>query len=58
MGNPLHILNDQYLVIRQINLLLNNEKREEALKLANRGMRETPGLALADQALLTQIAAP
>jgi uncharacterized protein (TIGR03790 family) len=47
MGNPLHILNDQYLVIRQINLLLNNEKREEALKLANRGMRETPGLALA-----------
>jgi tetratricopeptide (TPR) repeat protein len=47
IGNPLHILSDQYVVLRRINLLLAAGETGEALRVANRGMRETPGPALA-----------
>jgi uncharacterized protein (TIGR03790 family) len=47
IGNPLHILSDQYVVLRRIKLLMAAGQSGEALKLANRGMRETPGPALA-----------
>jgi uncharacterized protein (TIGR03790 family) len=47
IGDPLQILQDQYVVMRQIRLLLNQGKSEEAMALAERGMRDTPGAALA-----------
>jgi hypothetical protein len=47
IGNPLNILADQYLVLRRINLLEAAGNPEEALRTANRGMREAPGPALA-----------
>lgn len=47
IGHPLHILSDQYVVLRRINLLEAAGQTQEAMRLANRGMRETPGPALA-----------
>jgi uncharacterized protein (TIGR03790 family) len=47
VGDPLSILEDQYVVIRQINLLVADGQFKDAKKLASRGMRDTPGPALA-----------
>jgi uncharacterized protein (TIGR03790 family) len=47
IGHPLHILSDQYVVMRRINLMEAAGRKEEALRLSNLGMRETPGPALA-----------
>ena len=47
IGDPRHILDDQYVVIRQTNLLVRGGELEEARQLAARGMREVPGPALA-----------
>jgi uncharacterized protein (TIGR03790 family) len=47
VGDPLRILEDQYVILRQIRLLEQQGKADEALALADRGMRETPGPALA-----------
>ena len=47
IGDPLKILEDQYVVMRKIRKLLADGEPLEALKWADRGMRETPGPALA-----------
>lgn len=47
LGDPLTILSDQYVVIRQIRQLEKAGRIEDALKAAARGMREAPGPALA-----------
>jgi uncharacterized protein (TIGR03790 family) len=47
IGDPLNILEDQYVVMRQVRMLQAQEKPEAAMALAERGMRETPGPALA-----------
>jgi len=46
IDNPLEILANQYAVIRRVNLLAAGGEMEEALRIAARGMRETPGPAL------------
>ncbi|MGC9450614.1 MAG: TIGR03790 family protein [Oceanipulchritudo sp.] len=46
VGNPLNILKDQYVIGRKINLLVREGQVKEATRLANKGMRETPGPAL------------
>jgi uncharacterized protein (TIGR03790 family) len=47
LGDPLQILEDQYVVCRQIRLLVKSGMDKEARELADRAMRETPGPALA-----------
>ncbi|MEX0330270.1 MAG: TIGR03790 family protein [Puniceicoccaceae bacterium] len=47
IGDPLKILEDQYVVIRKIRQLLAEDQTIEALNLADKGMRETPGPAMA-----------
>ncbi|MEX0325703.1 MAG: TIGR03790 family protein [Puniceicoccaceae bacterium] len=47
IGDPLKILEDQYVVIRKIRQLLAADQTIEALTLADKGMRETPGPAMA-----------
>ncbi len=47
IGDPSQILEDQYVIMRKIHQLEAGEKASEALELATRGMRETPGPALA-----------
>jgi uncharacterized protein (TIGR03790 family) len=46
-GDPTRILEDQYVIMRKIHQLESEGKAEVALELANRGMLETPGPALA-----------
>jgi uncharacterized protein (TIGR03790 family) len=46
-GNPLNILNDQYVVLRQLRRLEAAGDTAAALRTANRGMRDAPGPALA-----------
>lgn len=47
LGNPANILEDQYVLMRKINLLKQEGKSKEALELAEKGMLEVPGPALA-----------
>lgn len=47
IGDPSQVLLDQYVIMRQIHLLEEQEKHSEAKELAARAMRETPGPALA-----------
>jgi uncharacterized protein (TIGR03790 family) len=47
IGDPLSILQDQYVMIRQANLLEQSGNGEEARKSISRGMMKTPGPALA-----------
>jgi len=49
IGDPARILEDQYVVMRQVNLLRSSGHSAEAEELANRGMVKTPGPALALQ---------
>lgn len=46
IDDPMEILSNQYAVMRRINLLRAEGKREDALRIAARGMRHTPGPAL------------
>jgi uncharacterized protein (TIGR03790 family) len=46
IGHPARILEDQYVVIRKILQLQGAGNDQEALRLANKAMRETPGPAL------------
>jgi len=46
IGNPLEVLSNQYAVIRRMNLLKREGTTGEALRVAARGMRTTPGPAL------------
>lgn len=46
VGNPTQILADQYVVLRQVNLLTADGKAEEAIQAAARGMLSSPGPAL------------
>ena len=46
VGHPARILEDQYVVSRKIHLLQQAGQVEEAIRLANRAMRETPGPSL------------
>lgn len=46
VGDPRKILEDQYVLIRQINRLQTEGQLDQALALANRGMRDCPGPAL------------
>lgn len=47
VGDPLKILEDQYVVMRKIRQLLAADQVIEALELADKGMRDTPGPAIA-----------
>ncbi|MGA1205957.1 MAG: TIGR03790 family protein [Opitutales bacterium] len=47
VGSPQSILEDQYVLIRQINQLKAEGETDAAFRLASRGMRDTPGPALA-----------
>jgi uncharacterized protein (TIGR03790 family) len=47
IGDPMNILEDQYVVMRQVRTLQKDGKGEEALAKAEWGMREAPGPALA-----------
>ncbi|HKJ90833.1 MAG TPA: TIGR03790 family protein [Oceanipulchritudo sp.] len=46
-GNPLDSLRDQYVLLRQVNRLRQSDDSGEALTLAGKAMRRTPGPALA-----------
>lgn len=46
VGDPLQIFQDQYVSIREINLLMAADKPEAALQAAGRGMVRSPGPAL------------
>jgi uncharacterized protein (TIGR03790 family) len=46
-GDPLRLLQDQYVFIRAINIELANSDRDAAMAIATRGMRVAPGPALA-----------
>mgnify|MGYP000342024098 CR=1 FL=1 len=55
LGDPARILEDQYVIMRQVNLLEQSGQEEEALQLAARGMLEAPGPALALKRALMQM---
>jgi uncharacterized protein (TIGR03790 family) len=46
-GNPLNILSDQYVYLRRMRLLEATGDGDGAIRMGNRGMRESPGPALA-----------
>jgi uncharacterized protein (TIGR03790 family) len=46
VDNPAESLQNQYVLLRRINLLEADDRLEEALRLATRGMRTSPGPAL------------
>lgn len=45
-GNPLHILSDQYVILRKVNRLIEAGEQMEAVRTAGQGMRDSPGPAL------------